>query len=287
MFWYREETANPLHIDLKSAPDRHAAWRRRSPPREVHTIAALEASWGTRSRQLRYTPTAGWRCFTDTAFDLAVSSAIHFFRNIAGGRRSHDGSEAHGTAHLYAVRARAWTFRQRRTRFEADQNDGWIGRINGSARLMYHERLQGHHLTRRYRRPGHSPESLGRSVIIGVKNHIDINRTSSRNPQGVSVSTEIDPIWTHQWHRRSFYDGLVVGEVYAPVARDLDGRLDAGADCVDRDLFTGLRGPAAYSRGLVDPAPGAAAGSDPLNVGGVDIRHIQPDPPHAQRPACS
>ena len=120
---------------------------------------------------------------------------------------------------------------------------------------MYHERAQGRHLTRRYRRPDHIPDPRGRSVIIGVKNHIDINRTSGRHPQGVSVITEIDPIGTHRRHRGGFYDGLVVGEVYAPVARDLDGRLDAGADCVDCDLFTGLRGPAVYSCGLVGPAP--------------------------------
>ena len=38
MFWYREETANSLHIDLISGPDRHAAWRRRSPPREKKIV---------------------------------------------------------------------------------------------------------------------------------------------------------------------------------------------------------------------------------------------------------
>ncbi len=141
---------------------------------------------------------------------------------------------------------------------------------------MYHERAQGRHLTRRHRRPDHIPDPRGRPVIIGVKNHIDINRTSGRHPQGVSVITEIDPIGTHQRHRSGFYDGLVVGEVCAPVARDLDWRLDAGADCVDCDLFTGLRGPAVYSCGLVDPAPGAPAGSDPLNVGAADLDTYSP-----------
>ena len=111
-------------------------------------------------------------------------------------------------------------------------------------------------------RPDHIPDPRGRPVIIGVKNHIDINRPTGRHSQGVSVIIEIDPIGTLRRPRGGFYDCLVVGEVYAPVARDLDGHLDAGADCVDRDLFTGLRGPAVYSCGLVGPAPGAPAGSD-------------------------
>ena len=281
-------------VKLILSCDRHTTRRRRNSPRYVLAITTLEATWSTRSIQLRYPPPAGFFVLADAALHLAIlPTGIWFLSSrVPAGCWCHDDSEAQCAASLYAGRAISTTFWHARAGFETDKFDNRFPIHRASLRALPHcYGIQRYtHLARRVRpSPTHCSCALRSrcSVIIRVNCYLDLNLTIGRVDVRIIKPDWPNryPSWPLRWCRGGVYSVIVTGAVDVPVARDINNHGKSRADCIDlKGFLQGLPGPAPCWR-LFSSTAAISSNSNLLDILSADIRHEQSWPSLPQRPA--